>query len=323
METITVPTGTTANGLSLYAVWIKSQGSIQDQSKVASVCNSLTIAPTDGTANLKSVSALTDQRDNNTYAIAKLADGKCWMIENLRLADEVSENNKVALTTTNTNNPLNTDGTATIKNDDGNTTNHLSPTSNSWCTSSNSDCNDQSKLNTLNTNGYTSQTSSSYSSTGNVYSYGNYYNWYSATAGKGTYSKFSDSVDGDLCPRGWQLPIGAQSTADKSFGALSVALGGPTDGATANSSSTPTGTVMSGVFRSFPNNFLYSGYFSALSAVYRGSNGYYWSSTANDNSGSYYLNLGSSYVYPGTYSNNKYNGFSIRCTVSAGTELYP
>ena len=91
-ETITVPTGTTANGLSLYAVWMKSQGSIQDQSKVASVCNSLSTAPTDGIANLTSVSALTDQRDNNTYAIAKLADGKCWMIENLRLESTAEHN---------------------------------------------------------------------------------------------------------------------------------------------------------------------------------------------------------------------------------------
>ena len=88
-ETITVPEGTTANGLSLYAVWVKSVGSLQDADKVATLCGtgtgSLTQAPTNGTANLSSVSALTDQRDNQTYAIAKLADGKCWMIENLRL----------------------------------------------------------------------------------------------------------------------------------------------------------------------------------------------------------------------------------------------
>ena len=29
---------------------------------------------------------LTDKRDNNTYAIAKLPDGACWMTQNLRLA---------------------------------------------------------------------------------------------------------------------------------------------------------------------------------------------------------------------------------------------
>ena len=31
------------------------------------------------------VKALKDQRDNNVYTVAKLADGNCWMIENLRL----------------------------------------------------------------------------------------------------------------------------------------------------------------------------------------------------------------------------------------------
>ena len=38
-EDITVPTGTTANGLSLYAVWVKSQGNLQDTSKVSSICS--------------------------------------------------------------------------------------------------------------------------------------------------------------------------------------------------------------------------------------------------------------------------------------------
>jgi hypothetical protein len=80
------------NGLALYAVWVKSQGSIQDQDKVANVCSSLTTAPTNGTANLSSVSAFTDSRDNNTYAVAKLADGKCWMIENLRLENTGTNN---------------------------------------------------------------------------------------------------------------------------------------------------------------------------------------------------------------------------------------
>ena len=130
METITVPEGTTANGLSLYAVWVKSVGSLQDNNKVAELCGTTTTNGTlvqapaygTGTANLSSVSALTDQRDNQTYAIAKLADGNCWMIENLRLADTHQEGvNTVptTLTTLNTNNPLNdndpTNPTVTLK----------------------------------------------------------------------------------------------------------------------------------------------------------------------------------------------------------------
>ncbi|MBR0372552.1 hypothetical protein IJH72_01240 [Candidatus Saccharibacteria bacterium] len=34
-----------------------------------------------------------DERDNDTYAVAKLTDGRCWRIENLRLntADSLDE----------------------------------------------------------------------------------------------------------------------------------------------------------------------------------------------------------------------------------------
>ena len=151
-----------------------------------------------------------------------------------------------------------------------------------------------------------------------MYSYGNYYTWHAAIADT-TYYSSGDHGTTSLCPTGWRLPIGNQSTATNSFGALSVALGGPEGGATANPSSTPTGAVMSKTFRSYPNNFLYSGSFSTSSAYDRGSNGYYWSSTAYHNFGSYTLSLSSSYVRPGASNIDKYNGVSIRCTVSAGT----
>ncbi len=37
-------------------------------------------------ANIGDTATLKDSRDGNTYVIKKLADGKCWMIENLRIA---------------------------------------------------------------------------------------------------------------------------------------------------------------------------------------------------------------------------------------------
>ena len=148
-----------------------------------------------------------------------------------------------------------------------------------------------------------------------MYSYGNYYTWHAAIADT-TYYDSGDHGTTSLCPTGWRLPIGNQSTATNSFGALSVALGGPEGGAVAGSSSTPTGTVMSKAFRSYPNNFLYSGYFTTSSAYDRGSYGYYWSSTALSSGNSYYLSLYSSYVRPGTDYYYKYVGCSIRCMVS-------
>ncbi len=318
-ETLTVPSTTLATkGMILYPVWVASAGNLQGWSG----CNSLDQATYDSTnhkmvATLSSVTALTDTRDGNVYAVARLADGKCWMIENLRLADTHNDNGNIvttAISTSNTHNPLNTDGTVNLKIDYANNTvaNHLASTSDSWCTSTSADCFDQTMLNTNNTNiggknasntdlipGYNTNTV-----TAQWYSYSNYYNWYSATAGNGTYSKSSGDVDGDFCPAGWHLPygnnIGTGNTAG-GFNYLNTLM--------ANN----TSTQGSKDFRSFPNNFIYSGRFNSLSANSRGSGGFYWSSSARNSYYAYNLYLYSSGVYPGTNYNNKNYGFSVRC----------
>ncbi len=302
------------NGLALYAVWVKSEGSIQDSTKVSEVCNRLTTAPTDGTANLSSVSAFTDSRDNNTYAVAKLVDGKCWMIENLRL------NNSATLTITNTNKPLNNGTNVTLKHSysDTETHNTLSasqdPTTTAWCITNAASCDDQSMLFTGNT---TNRKTDSVNNDGNIYSYGNYYNWYSATAGNGTYSKLSGEVAGDLCPSGWKLPLGNTSTGDIEQGASNAAnrVGGFSYldrkmGGTGAYQSTAEASLR---WRKYPINYLYSGYVSGGSLYDRGGYGYYWSSTASSSYGAYYLYLSSSDVSPGTNYSNKYYGRTVRC----------
>lgn len=345
-EDITVPEGTTANGLALYAVWIKSAGNFQDPSKVAELCGtngSLTAATYSDeddqdestwsiTANLSSISALTDTRDGQTYAIAKLTDGNCWMIENLRLADTHQEGANTVpttLTVANTNNPLNdndsTNPTVTLKHNytDTQTFTNLSATSSvaynadtapeGWCTTTGAGCYDQSRLRTDNTASRISYTTTQTMSTNaNLYSYGNYYNWYSATAGRGTYSKSSGNTEGDLCPAGWHLPYGNNGTSTG---------GGNTSGGfyfLANSmSATTSNATNSKKHRHFPNNLLYSGNVHGASINNRGSDGYYWSSTALTNNYAYYLYFYSSTIYPGTGSNYKYNGRTARCIASA------
>lgn len=84
-----------------------------------------------------------------------------------------------------------------------------------------------------------------------------------------------------------------------------------------NTTNTASNTATKAI-RAFPNNFLYSGRFSASSASYVGTYGHYWSSTARRYVDSFYLNLNSSNVSPGTTLIDKYYGLSIRCTVSAG-----
>ena len=306
------------NGLSLYAYWIKSTGNLQDWTG----CSSMTSG---------AVTALTDQRDNDTYAVAKLADGKCWMIENLRL------DNTAELTLANTNNALNDGTNVTLKHNytDTDTYNTLSATSSvaydastapdGWCTSNSAACDDQSRLRTDNT--ANRATGSPNVDTGSMYSYGNYYNWYSATAGRGTYgfSTNNNSVAGDLCPAGWHLPKGGNKSneANNEFWALIVTgINNGTNPANYDSDTTPyyTGTAEAGpvanALRAYPNNFVYPGYANSGSVYYRGSYGGYWSSTAGNSSIVYSLYLNSSYVYPGTYYGSKYGGRSIRCLAS-------
>ena len=331
-EDIVVPTGTKANGLSLYAVWIKAAGTMQANAQ--SICNNLTRATYNNegdsdestwsiTANLSSISALTDNRDGQTYAVAKLSDNNCWMIENLRL-DNTSE-----LSSSNTNNPslplINVYDISSISN-------RLSPTSNiaydastapeGWCTTNSAACDDQSRLRTDNTaNRITFATTSTSMSSHNAsfYSYGNYYNWYSATAGRGTYnSGYGDIASGDICPTGWHLPTGIGSSE---FGLLSNSLGGYKNASDVaqlmNSTTSPTVTIMLKRLRHFPNNLLYSGYVNGDSIMTRGSIGSLWSSTANNNSIAFYLSFDFSRVYPGTCSGYFKNyGRAVRCVAS-------
>ena len=349
-EDITVPTGTATNGLSLYAVWIKSEGSIQDQSKVASVCNSLTTAPTDGTANLTSVSALTDQRDNNTYAIAKLADGNCWMIENLRLESTADHNSDGALAQGYGTSATygNFGGLADAENSGFSST----YTANSLYYSGTQEGTASINIGTSDYSAYrmprynniniSTRASNPTDNSGNMYSYGNYYTWHAAIADLTYNGTNNQSTTGtSLCPAGWHLPTGGMAYASGDTSGVNVTgdtstfrefynLGyktmdevktayedTPNSGYAYYSSNTTntTGKTAIAAIRSFPNDFLYSGNFDESSSHYRGSQGYYWSSTANDYSFSYYLLLNSFRVYSGTNRASKQYGYSIRCTV--------
>ena len=296
--------------VTLYAVWVAPETGVTMQ----------TFNPTATTyANMAegSIIALRDARDDEVYTIGKLADGNWWMVENLRL------DNTATLSADNTRNPVIA---------------ALSAPTNSWCTNTNSTCYDQSILNVWNTLHATAQSGTSYTSynytpsmtdsinqsntatspshqnslNAPIYSYGNYYNWYSATAGNGTYSKSSGNVAGDICPTGWHLPYGASGTGT---GGGNTSGGfywlGSKLGATSNNNAS------SQKWRKYPNNFVYSGNWNSSSASNRGNNANYWSSTANNSNYAYTLYLNSSYLYPGTSNGVKYYGFTVRCVAGS------
>ncbi len=304
------------NGMNLYAVWAPAETdnsgnpiSLQDWQGCSSL-TATTYDSTTGTLNVSknTITALTDNRDGNIYTVARLADGNCWMTENLRL------DNNPELSQQNTNNP-----SLPLTNNyaEQTTSNFLSATSNDWCTNDSAECLDQSKLNTNNTaltttspafaQDFTSQSHKDFEVS--ISSYGNYYNWYSATAGNGKQETGSGvTVAGDICPAGWILPIGNETSANGSFSHLDSNMGG--------TGSYQGTTEASNKWRSFPNNFVYSGGWAGSSADIRGNGGYYWSSTAGSTDNAYYLVFVSSIVSPTYYVVNKYYGFSVRCVIS-------
>ena len=73
------------------------------------------------------------------------------------------------------------------------------------------------------------------------------------------------------------------------------------------------GKTAATAFRGYPNNFVYSGNVYNGSVKYRGTYGYYWSSTAASRDYTYcFLNI-PSFVYSGTSNSAKYYEWSIRC----------
>lgn len=288
----TITTGDlTSQGLNLYAKWIQSSGDLQSWNG----CGDLSVGD---------VVALTDTRDNDTYAIAKYPDNQCWMMENLRL--DLSDPD-LEINGFNTNSP--TAGfTSTI--DD----NHPIPT-NSFCTSNNSACIDKILYNTNNTNRSLVASYNTNDSSSSWYSYGNYYNWYTATAGHGTYSVSTTglAMGGDLCPAGWRLPTGYGSTGD--FARLDIAMGG-------NGQNQKTGTA-GGInaslrWRTYPYNYIYSGEQKGTSA----SNRYIASNNvaANNYDDKSAINfwVRNDLAHMNSNSTGKVRGQTIRCIINEG-----
>ena len=327
-------------GLSLYAVWVKSAGYLQKWE-----CPS-----DDSLMPIGTVTALTDQRDNDTYAVAKLADGKCWMIENLRLDNTNSDNATGALAqgygTSATYGDfigLANPETANFNAAGGNSaTSPTEPNSIYYAdtlvapaTVNISQTNYASfrmpRFRNDNTNTNTTfnpniTTNNMTDTNQNIYSYGNYYSWAAAKANTDYLDTLANSnaATTSICPKGWRLPQGgdkANESTNEFWSLVVTSLNNNTIPANYSSLSSPyyNGAEEAGPvdkkLRTFPNNFVYSGYVNASSINSRGSVGFYWSATASDHFQAYYFYFGSTRVYPGNSTNNKYHGRSIRCVL--------
>ena len=287
-ETITVNSttlGVTAPAtVTLYAVWLKSSGTLQDWNG----CRGMTSATySNGTITMGGLIALTDERDNNTYTVAKLPDGRCWMIENLRLDPKTAD-----ITEDNTNNPTRT---------------FLSNRTNTY-TDCTSNCNSATGTERII---YTTNTNSTYS--------GTYYNWYTATGGNGTFS--ATNVTGDICPAGWHLPTSTTSSSSE-YGALYTSVGGLL--ANLDSTTSPTAAEFSARLRKYPLNILLSGYYfqSEYINLYR-TEGTLWSTQAWGSNPHYaYANITDNNVVQLTYGRNVISRIRMRCIKDLSKVVY-
>ena len=225
-------------------------------------------------------SAVKDSRDNEVYYIQRLADGKCWMLENLRLAS----------------------GTLTSSNSNVSSSFTL-PTSGTTCFATTANC--DSSGNSTHT-GYTvAAINTSYKTTtktgygpGRNY-VGVYYNYCAASAGTICAKSNSSNASYDVCLAGWKMPAGGSGSG------VGNAAGGYY-------------YLYDTSYKANQEAFRYalstplSGYFGSGSAYGQGAHGGFWSATKYSSSGMYVLYTYSSDVSP-TGTNNRYFGSSVRC----------
>ena len=271
---------------------------------------------------------LIDTRDDTTYRVAKLADDRCWMIENLAL-DLTSQSVKDVMYSSTADDTYNT-GT----NAKNSTLGYLfngggsSPYTNyavANATSSNyynrpaiaksGACNDAYCVNNP-TSGNWTYDSVTQTTINNVTSYvqgkiGIYYNYCAASAGsycyaiKASVDRPDTAIDAaeDICPSGWRMPTG---------------------GAISTSGNNNGGGEFQNLYNKYNNAKTFqealstplSGSFSYGTASYQGSIGYFWSSTRDSGNYMYYLYVSSTSVRPQDSSSRNY-GFSMRCIVGS------
>ena len=131
---------------------------------------------------------LKDSRDNQTYTVAKLPDGKVWMTRNLAI------------------------GCA------GSGSSYSSSRKDASLSSSNSNVSSYT-INTTNVGDLTADTSGSYTQ---AYmqcdaTYGAWYSYMAATAGTISGDSNTTEATSDICPKGWRLPTRAEQQAITSY----------------------------------------------------------------------------------------------------------
>ena len=270
-----------------------------------------------GTETIVPTATLTDIRDNKTYTIAKLADGNCWMTQNLDLdlSTETTltpENTNISADWTPTSSTIYFTGTSVPGWQNSETNPYSADRGDVYYYTSSTDANDI-QYNSLAECEAAGHTDCSH------YHAGNYYNWPAAVASNDTSSmteKFENAL-GSICPAGWRLPKNANSAGDMSkneqitmISSYDDILGDYITGGN------PYYEYLANGFKLIRTNPLWisrAGDISWGSAGNGGGDAKYWSSTrGNSSSMSYSMAIDRDLIRP-MFSNGTRYGYSVRC----------
>ena len=310
----TIFMGTNTNGQTGV---ITSTSDVDDFKDTGNATNSRPNHP--GDPNYVPQTSLVDTRATNingtsttvSYTVRKLADGNCWMTENLALNWTTTNyqftTDTSNVTTTRTANaatqatstngvPTDTEKTAWAETSAG------TPWE-KWLSRSNGDHTEtnpsQSGAGTTNL-------------TGENQNQGTYYNWYTATLSTGESGSTVgvDSTD-DICPKGWYLPrytgSGSWMTLIRDTYHIIKTQG--------DQSTVPEGnTGANNTLHAFPFSLPYSGYVDRASGatVYQATGGRFWSAAPSSTTNSRNLGFYGTNVWPENDNYRTY-GFSVRC----------
>ena len=285
----TQASGTYTGTVNFYAVTNPGPDNTMQGFAAGNASTTCTAMSTGDTLKLK------DSRDDTEYNIGKLADGKCWLLDNLAL-DLTNSTVLNGMSESNTNASNTTLGY--LK---GTTTRDPS-----------TDADGQ--YATAGVANWTSSTDYSYSaplvnltnkdivptdtiSTAGGYKVGGYYNYCAASAGSYCYgNESSGNATEDICPKGWRMPTG-------------------------NTSGEYQALYDNASYNTFDNyrtalHLPLSGYFYDGSADGQGSYNSFWSSTRYGNYSMLNLHLDPGSVYPASYNGRDYGG-SVRCVLGS------
>jgi uncharacterized protein (TIGR02145 family) len=284
-----------------YLAQIKAKNNLSTmQSLTPALCAAADYDTTDNGVNNNNTITLVDTRNNQNYAIRKLADGGCWMINNLKLG---STTGPLQLTPSDTNIATNWALPQVNANGAPSTIGFYDVPIIDALLSSDPKY-DNAKPNSEETD-ITSPNFAGY-----------YYNWCATKAGRPEscpYINTSPTANNyDICPVNWHLPTG---NFDGDFSLLDQAYGGTGSNHAINSPDTQGLWLLDGAFQG-----TFSGLRTVSSWVDQGITGNFWTSSYemsfHSTSTVPYLYLSRSQSAPGTGSNMRNNQFTVRCMLS-------